>query len=557
MSCARIRNKPVKFLDPQEKVIVELKHEIKRLKLENRKLRTTLLTAPSTLSLNHHGFSDDDASVLSSPSFRALSAHNNRTGSKLSSQQELIDRRKKNKQQPGKSKKVKKSDIFVKYPQLNSILQKEQKQQHAGNVDLRLRPQLKSVMDSYTSLNSEPSVRDSVNDGPKRRISIDVLDEMVHRRASGPLIFKDPTSPIPSIIEQVANKYNPADNYTKQMDKKVNSFLNESPMNKSGIKPEQDDDTGAESHEEDNESRKNSKSNYKVIDAEQLLKKKSTKKKKKIIPKCKKENLLLYLIYFLFPVPPKVTKPSPYLSHLYNKEGELVKKAVGQRPLGSQQHQSLPVLPKIRGEVELNDGKKKQKETDPSRDVDEEGEDLHSSIEKLWEEFGVGPTSSVVSNDPSRKATKNQTKVKQSSSKESLKPTAANATKKKNKLESTFDKLNTPAKQAFLNADTVKFTGPFDKEKKLSTSCTLPNIHSKGGPSSSSSKNRKKIEPFSPVQLPPLSADPKKHSDDSDELSHSALNILQNNFNEVNNFSEVKKKKDEGWLLFYFSCSFP
>jgi hypothetical protein len=286
MSCARIRNKPVKFLDPQEKVIVELKHEIKRLKVENRKLRTTLLTAPSTLSLNHHGFSDDEATVLSSPSFRALSAHNIRGGSKLSSQQELIDRRKKNKQQPGKSKKIKKSDIFAKYPQLNSILQKEQKQR-GGNVDSRLRPQLKSVIDSYTSLNSESSVRDSVNDGPKRRISVEVLDEMVHRRASGPLIFKDPTSPIPSIIDQVANKYNPADNYRKQMDKKVNRLLNETPANENRIKPDQDDDPAVESQEEDNEDKKNSKSNYKVIDAEQLLKKKTTKKKivKKSIPK--------------------------------------------------------------------------------------------------------------------------------------------------------------------------------------------------------------------------------------------------------------------------------
>ncbi|RYH13649.1 hypothetical protein EON65_35115, partial [archaeon] len=48
MSCARIRNKPVKFLDPQQKLILELKEEIKRLKMENRKLRTTLLTAPAS-----------------------------------------------------------------------------------------------------------------------------------------------------------------------------------------------------------------------------------------------------------------------------------------------------------------------------------------------------------------------------------------------------------------------------------------------------------------------------------------------------------------------------
>ena len=35
MSCARIKNKPVKFLDPHDKIIVELREEIKRLRNEN------------------------------------------------------------------------------------------------------------------------------------------------------------------------------------------------------------------------------------------------------------------------------------------------------------------------------------------------------------------------------------------------------------------------------------------------------------------------------------------------------------------------------------------
>lgn len=48
MSCARIRNKPLKFLDPQQKLILDLKEEIKRLRHENRKLRTNLLTAPAS-----------------------------------------------------------------------------------------------------------------------------------------------------------------------------------------------------------------------------------------------------------------------------------------------------------------------------------------------------------------------------------------------------------------------------------------------------------------------------------------------------------------------------
>ena len=49
MSCARIRNRPVRFLDPQVKLILELRGEIKRLKDENSQLRTSIQTVPSDL----------------------------------------------------------------------------------------------------------------------------------------------------------------------------------------------------------------------------------------------------------------------------------------------------------------------------------------------------------------------------------------------------------------------------------------------------------------------------------------------------------------------------
>ena len=47
MSCARIRNRPVRFLDPQVKLILELRGEIKRLRDENSQLRTSIQTGPS------------------------------------------------------------------------------------------------------------------------------------------------------------------------------------------------------------------------------------------------------------------------------------------------------------------------------------------------------------------------------------------------------------------------------------------------------------------------------------------------------------------------------
>jgi hypothetical protein len=50
MSAARIRNHPVRFLDPQEKLILELKEEIKRLRLENQHLRQVNLSSSASSS---------------------------------------------------------------------------------------------------------------------------------------------------------------------------------------------------------------------------------------------------------------------------------------------------------------------------------------------------------------------------------------------------------------------------------------------------------------------------------------------------------------------------
>lgn len=73
MSCARIRNKPVKFLDPQEKLILDLREEIKRLKVENTKLRSTIVTAPVFGGKGQVGQRlDIDADILVVP--RSISA---------------------------------------------------------------------------------------------------------------------------------------------------------------------------------------------------------------------------------------------------------------------------------------------------------------------------------------------------------------------------------------------------------------------------------------------------------------------------------------------------
>lgn len=50
MSAARIRNHPVRFLDPQEKLILELREEIKRLRIENQHLREVNLSSSASSS---------------------------------------------------------------------------------------------------------------------------------------------------------------------------------------------------------------------------------------------------------------------------------------------------------------------------------------------------------------------------------------------------------------------------------------------------------------------------------------------------------------------------
>jgi len=75
MSCARIKNRPVKFLDPQEKLILDLREEVKRLRVENKQLRNNITTAPSSMS----GSIDDDENSVGSVKIirRTVSAQDN------------------------------------------------------------------------------------------------------------------------------------------------------------------------------------------------------------------------------------------------------------------------------------------------------------------------------------------------------------------------------------------------------------------------------------------------------------------------------------------------
>jgi hypothetical protein len=62
MSAARIKNKPIRFMDPVEKLILELREEIKRLKLENRVLKMNIGSVPNSAAVSMKSFAvnDDD-----------------------------------------------------------------------------------------------------------------------------------------------------------------------------------------------------------------------------------------------------------------------------------------------------------------------------------------------------------------------------------------------------------------------------------------------------------------------------------------------------------------
>lgn len=261
MSCARIRNKPIKFLDPQEKLIVDLKEEIKRLRQENQRLRSTLVTAPTSTDSMHSLMGGDD---MSPSRMRASSAN-----SSVSPSRRRISPEKMRKAGPGMSKKrtnaiagvggqgrktkstkKKKPEIFYKYPLLERILGDDESiESFTGSPKRgRLRPAKGTNRDdkgpgrpsdgggSHMSASESimmggeggyddghddgnHSVHSKNSHGGPRRMRPEVLDEMVHRRAPGPMIFKDVQhAPYEPLRDSRLNKYYPAENHIKSMD---------------------------------------------------------------------------------------------------------------------------------------------------------------------------------------------------------------------------------------------------------------------------------------------------------------------------------------------------
>jgi hypothetical protein len=213
MSCARIRNRPVKLLDPHDRLIVDLRDEIKRLRNENKKLRSTIVTAPSSgeKSSSLFGpaggghFSDDDSATSSSSrQRRAISAH-----SSLGMQQnkvvgrKLLSPTKKSKSAQIASKmKNSNSDFLAEYGRgirKSPVKQlKSMKRSVSNFVERSTEPILEMSGEedalSYLNHNDDDDDNNSLqsnSSNSSKKMSQVQLEELVRRRAVGPMVLKN------------------------------------------------------------------------------------------------------------------------------------------------------------------------------------------------------------------------------------------------------------------------------------------------------------------------------------------------------------------------------
>jgi len=235
MSCARIRNKPMKFLDPQEKLILDLKEEIKRLRNENKKLRSNLLTAPASGEKLGRQSDDENNSVMS----RAYSAHSSlererlqfkpRNGGKIygtkmnSSQSDYIKKLspvKRRRAGKPERKMTKKEALQMLDNMRADRLAKSAAGQHGhhhggggggggpGGARAGLR---QGYDDDVSSIGSASSYQ-------QQRQQASEMDDLVRRRATGPMIFRGDSAKDLSPVRETSSTYSPAQNGARSMD---------------------------------------------------------------------------------------------------------------------------------------------------------------------------------------------------------------------------------------------------------------------------------------------------------------------------------------------------
>lgn len=228
MSCARIRNKPMKFLDPQEKLILDLKEEIRRLRNENKKLRSNLLTAPASGEKHHSsgGFgggrnSDDESSVMS----RAYSAHS-------SLDKERIQFKPRNGGKIyGSKMNASQSDYLKKLSPIKRRSGSKPKREMTKEEALRMLDDIRAATHKRTAAtnaasNTAPLLREideeSLGSGvsSSKRQAAAEMEDLIRRRATGPMIFRGASgidiSPVRD--SRPSGAYAPAQNGMRSMD---------------------------------------------------------------------------------------------------------------------------------------------------------------------------------------------------------------------------------------------------------------------------------------------------------------------------------------------------
>jgi hypothetical protein len=226
MSCARIRNKPMKFLDPQEKLILDLKEEIRRLRNENKKLRSNLLTAPASGEKALGRLSEDeDSSVMS----RAYSAHSSldkerlqfkpKNGGKIyggklhTSNSDYIKKLSPIKKRKGTQKakrEMTKEEALRMLDEIRAATIAKQHQQ-SGGMPMQQSFRGELAEDDTASLGSL---------GSSKRQSATELEDLVRRRATGPMIFRGESGINLSPVRESAlhGGYAPAQNNARNLD---------------------------------------------------------------------------------------------------------------------------------------------------------------------------------------------------------------------------------------------------------------------------------------------------------------------------------------------------
>jgi cell division septum initiation protein DivIVA len=219
MSCARIRNKPMKFLDPQEKLILDLKEEIRRLRNENKKLRSNLLTAPSSGEKARLS-EDEDSSVMS----RAYSAHSSLEKERIKFKPRNGGKMYGTKMHGSKSDFIRKLSPLKGHKSSNRPPKREMTKDEALQMldDMRAANLAKQFAGSRLEQDGmqEDGTGDEGSLGSASKASRMELEDVVRRRASGPMVFRGDSMSNISPVRQAAlqSGYAPAQNKERNLD---------------------------------------------------------------------------------------------------------------------------------------------------------------------------------------------------------------------------------------------------------------------------------------------------------------------------------------------------